>query len=142
MVLSDELYFEITVEGTKRDVKRFAAFLTSGDLDDFFAVSEDYISYEDDFASMSDADLTSLVFSNDDLGIEIDEFDPEEYLDAFCRMGADVDIHGHLYDLNDEEFRFVSPKGDCGYTDASRIARFNDELDEQAYEEENGETGY
>lgn len=139
MTLSEELYFEINAEGTKAALKRFAAFLTSGDLDDFFDISEDYISYGDDFDEKSDEETADLVFSNDDLGIEIDSFDPEDFLDVFCRAGVNLDLQGHFYDLDDEEYRFISPAGDAGFSDASRVDRFNDELDNEAYEEEKRE---
>ncbi len=136
MTLSEELYFDITVEGKKEELRRFASYLLSGDLDDFFPISDEYIAYDDEYASTPEGEVTNFVFTNDDIGIEIDEFDPEEFLDEFCRAGADLDLRGHLYDLNDEEYRFVSPAGDGGYSDASRVTRFNDELDEEYYEEE------
>ena len=139
MTLSEELYFDITVEGKKRDLRHFANYLTSGDLDDFFPISDDMIVYDDEYAEKSEEETTSFVFSNDDIGIEIGELDPEDFLDEFCRSSENVDIHGHIYDLNDEEFRFVSPLGDNSYTDVARISRFNDELDEEAYREENEE---
>ena len=139
MTLSEELYFEITAEGKKSDLKQFVAFLKSGDLDDFFEIADDYIVYDDDYAEAGEEDNCSLVFTNDDLGIEISTFHPEDFLDVFCRAGVRLDLRGHFYDIDDEEYRFVSTEGDAGFSDAGRIDRFNDELDDEAYNEEREE---
>ena len=73
MILCEELYFEITLTGIKSELKKFISCLKSGELDDFFEFSSDYISYDDEYADAGDGDETSIVFTNDDLGIEIDE---------------------------------------------------------------------
>lgn len=139
MKLCEELYFEITVEGTREALRRFVSYLTSGELDDFFEVSKNYICYGDDFYEENGDPNSSLVFTNDDLGIEIDSFDPEEFLDALCRVTADLDVTGHLYDIDDEEYSFQSLRGDVGYTNLRSIDRFNDESDEDYEERRMGE---
>ena len=49
MILYEELYFEITLTGKKSDLKKFVSYIKSGELDDFFDFSADYISYDDEF---------------------------------------------------------------------------------------------
>lgn len=139
MTLSDELYFEITVSGPKAALKKFAGFLKSGELDEFFEISSDYIIYDDEYADTPDDGESCFVFSNDDLGIEIGEFDPEDFLSVFCKAGKDLDIDGHFYDLNDEEYSFTSPIGDDSFDNGAAQKKFNDELDEEAFKEEFGE---
>ena len=136
MRLHDELYFEITAEGSKSELERFMAYVSSGVLDDFFEVSEDYIIPDDEYASASDADKTSFVFSNDEYAVEIDSFDPEAFLEVFCKGGKSLYITGQLFDSDDTEFRFVSEEGDSAFTDTDKIDLFNDELDAKALEEE------
>ena len=74
MILCEELYFEITLTGVKSELKKFITFLKSGELDDFFEFSSDYISYDDEFDTVDPEGKTSIVISNDDYGIEIDEW--------------------------------------------------------------------
>ena len=139
MTLYEELYFEITVNGVKADLKKFIKYLKSGELDDFFDISDDYISYDDDFAAADDQAVTGFTFTNDDLGVEIDEFNPEDFLDAFCKPAKNLDFSGRLYDLDDEEYVFTSERGSTSYLNTKEIKRFNDELDEEAYEEDRDE---
>ena len=136
MTFYDELYFEVTVTGAKAEVRKLAQFLLSGELDEFFEVTRDYISYDDNYEDAIDTDKTSLVFTDDDLGVEIDEFNVGEFLEVFCRAAARLDVTGRFYDAEDEEFSFVSPEGDDEYTNAKKIKRFNDELDEERDREE------
>ena len=136
MTFYDELYFEVTVTGAKAEVRKLAQFLLSGELDEFFEVTRDYISYDDNYEDASDTDKTSLVFTDDDLGVEIDEFNVGEFLEVFCRAATRLDVTGRFYDAEDEEFSFVSPEGDDEYTNAKKIKRFNDELDEERDREE------
>ena len=135
MTLCEELYFEINLTGTKSELKKFVTFLKSGELDDFFEFDSDYLDYNDDFNTISDSESTSIIFSNDDYGIEIDEFDSDEFLDVFCRAAKNLDVEGRLFDIDDEEYSFVSSRGDSYYINAKKIRRFNDELDEQAAKE-------
>ena len=136
MILCEELYFEITLKGEKAEIKKFAKFLKSGELDEFFEVTGDYINYGDDYASAGEEDEVDLVFSNDDLGIEIDELDVYEFLDVFCKAAKRLEVSGHIYDINDDEFSFTSDKGSTDFRNASDVKKFNDELDEAAYNEE------
>ena len=135
MTLCEELYFDITISGTKSELKKFASYLKSGELDDFFEITSDYIDYDDEYENAAPEAKASFVFSNDDYGIEIDEFDTDEFLEVFCKAAKALDVRGTLYDIDDEEYSFESPAGDSYYLNAKRNKRFNDELDEQAYEE-------
>lgn len=135
MTLWDELYFEITLRGAKSDLKKFASFLKSGDLDDFFEITDDYIIYDDSYASSEDEQETEIIFTNDDYGIEIDEFDVDEFLEIFCKAAKNLDVYGSLYDCDDGEFHFTSSKGDTYYLNSRKSVIFNDELDEVACKE-------
>ena len=135
MILCEELYFEITLTGIKSELKKFISCLKSGELDDFFEFSSDYISYDDEYADAGDGDETSIVITNDDLGIEIDELDTDEFLDVFCRAARSLDVSGHIYDIDDEEYRFISHIGNAGFINAKNID-FADELDIEARREE------
>ena len=139
MILYDEIYFEINAEGRKADLKKFAKFLCSGELDDFFQITKDYICYDDDYAEKGDDEETSFIFTNDDFGVEADEFNPEEFLDVFCKAGRALCLSGHFYDANDEEYNFRSAAGDDSYR-VGEDDDFNDELDEAAAAEETEES--
>ena len=136
MTLCEELYFEINLTGTKSELKKFVSYLKSGELDEFFEITSDYINYDDEYESADLDKETTVIFSNDDYGIEIDEFDTDEFLEIFCKAAKALDVEGRLFDIDDEEYEFVSAKGDSYYVNAKRTARFNDELDEKAYEED------
>ena len=129
MTLCEELYFEITLKGSKSDLQKFASFLRSGELDEFFEINGDYIFYADNFDGCEPADETRIVLSNDDYGIEIDELDVDEFLDVFCRAARALDVSGQLYDIYDEEYRFVSEEGDSYYLNAKNVSRFNEDED-------------
>ncbi len=136
MKLHEELYFEITAEGTKEALQKFISFVVSGELDDYFEFSRDFIIYDDNFDFASPNENVTVTFANDDFGIEIDDFDPEDFVEAFCKGSKNVSLCGHLYDIDDEEFRFTSLINEIGYTDTDNVTEFNDELDEEAYKEE------
>ena len=136
MTLYDEIYFEISASGEKADIKKLAAFLKSGELEDFFEGAEDFINYDDNYNILSDEDKTELVFTNDEMGIEIDSFDTDEFLELFCKAAKNLDVSGSLYDAEDNEFSFTSPAGDSYYYNKRGAKRFNDELDDVALEEE------
>ena len=140
MKLHEELYFEITVEGAKSDVVKFIDYVKSGELDDFFDFSSQYIVYDDNYAISSDIGQVSVSLSNDNYGIEIDSFDPEEFLDALCSGGKMVTIHGNVFDIDDEEYRFISNMGETSYVNTDKID-FSDELDDEA-KKENGYDDY
>ena len=139
MTLCEELFFEIKLCGEKKELKKFIEFLKSGELDDFFEISGEYISYADEYHDADDSDESEMVFSNDDLGIEIDEFDTDEFLEVFCAAGKNLYISGQIYDCSDEEYAFTSEKGDSYYLNAKGAKKFNDELDAAAEDEENDE---
>lgn len=139
MILYDELYFEISAKGEKSEIKKLSRFLKSGELDDFFDISSDYISYDDNYSAAQDTDSTELIFTNDEIGIEIDEFDTDEFLELFCKAARNLDVSGALYDADDNEFSFTSPEGDTYYYNSRGPKRFNDELDDVALEEEGDE---
>ena len=133
MTLCDELYFEITLQGTKSDLRQFATFLKSGGLDDFFEITSEYINYEDDYTNGELNSPATIIFSNDDYGIEIDEFDTDEFLEIFCRAAKSLFVQGVLYDADDEEYEFESAAGDSYYINAKR--RFSDLVDDEEFEE-------
>lgn len=136
MILYEEIYFEINAKGPKSQIKKLAKFLLSGDFDDFFEISSDFISYADEFAAAADDEETEMTFTNDDIGVEVDEFDPEEFLDTFCHAAKELELVGHIYDINDEEYNFVSEAGCADFTNSRSVDKFNDELDEAADDEE------
>lgn len=139
MTLCEELFFEIKLTGEKKELEKFIDFLKSGELDDFFEITSDYIDLDDDYLSASDNAEASFTFINDDFGIEIDEIDTDEFLDVFCKAARKLDVSGRLYDVDDEEYSFISAKGDSYYINAKNINRFNDELDAEAEKEESEE---
>ena len=138
MTLWDEVYFEITLHGTKSELRRFANFLTSDELSDFFEISSDYIIYDDGFLACADEAETEIIFTNDDYGIEIEELDTDEFLEVFCKAARRLDVYGTLFD-NDSEYHFTSAKGDSYYINSREAMKFNDELDEVISSEEKEE---
>ena len=132
MTLCEELYFEITLTGAKSELKKFVSFLKSGELDDFFEFNSEYIIYDDNFENAAASEESSITLSNDDYGIEIDEFDTDEFLDVFSRAAKALDVSGRLFDIDDEEYSWRSEAGDSYYVNAKKSVRFNedDDLDE------------
>ncbi len=139
MILYDELYFEITLHGEKSELKKFVSFLKSGDLDEFFEITPDYIIFDDNYSAVEDTDETEVIFTNDDYAVDIDELDTDEFLEIFCKAAKGLDLYGSLYDGDDGEFQFTSAKGDSYYVNSRKAVRFNDELDDVAYNEEKEE---
>ena len=129
MILCEELYFEITLMGKKSDLKTFASVLRSGEFDDFFEFSNDYLSYSDEFDEAGPDERVSMTLSNDDWGIEIDEFDTDEFLERFCRRAENLFVNGELFDIDDEQFSFISEEGSDGYVNALKAKRFNEDDD-------------
>lgn len=136
MTLCDELYFDITLSGAKSELRKFASYLRSGELDEFFEIEPEYISFDDNYDEADENGTCSMIFSNDDLGIEIDELDTDEFLDVFCRAAKSLEIKGTLYDADDEEFSFIKNEGETHYLNARCARLFNDELDAHAEAEE------
>ncbi len=139
MCLYDELFFEITLEGAKADLRKFVKFVHSGELNDFFEGAEDYLIYDDAYDDTEDAQPTSLTFTNDDIGVEISSFNPEDFLDIFCKATRALDVHGRFYDMDDEEYAFVSAADTDSYLNQADSRLFNDELDEEARRESEDE---
>ncbi len=135
MTLYDELYFEINATGAKSEIKKFVNYLKSGELDDFFEFSADYINYCDDYAEASADKEVSVVISNDDFGIEIEEFDTDEFLEIICKAGKSLYLKGQLFDVDDEEYSFISEAGDAYYINARNVA-FNEDEDRPGEDEE------
>ncbi len=129
MILYEELYFEIRATGAKSEVKRFIDYLKSGELEDFFEFSEDYVSYDDDYDSTEAGGEVTVIISNDDWGIEIDEFDTDEFLEMLCRAGKRLYLKGQLYDSDTDEYSFVSETGNSYYTNALLVQNFNEDED-------------
>ena len=140
MTLYDELYFDITVEGAKSEIKKFISALSNGALDDFFEFSDDFVEYADDYPSASDDANTFAYLSCQDYGIEIDEIDVADLLETLCKHGKKLDLRGEVYDAENDEYRFISTAGDSYYLNADKVAIFNDELDEQRRKEESEES--
>jgi hypothetical protein len=110
--------------------------LTSGALDDFFEVDDDYIVFDDEFYDVDDNATTSIIFTNDEYGISINSFDPEAFLDTLCKNTRSLNLYGNFFDAEDSEYRFSSPEGQTSYENADEITDFNDELDRERHKEE------
>ncbi len=139
MTLYEELYFEIRATGAKSEIKNFVNYLKSGELDEFFEFSSDYVNYDDDYATADASADVSVVLSNDDWGIEIDEFDTDEFLEILCKAGKRLYLKGQLYDADNEEYSFVSETGDSYYTNALLIRNFNEDEDRPNEDDEDDE---
>ena len=139
MTIWDELYFEITMRGEKSELRKIVSFLKSGELEDFFEFSSDYIIYDDSFAAADDGAETEIIFTNDDYAVEIEELDTDEFLELLCKAAKNLEVYGTLSDGDDSEFQFSSSKGDSYYVNSRKSVRFNDELDEVVRDEEDNE---
>ena len=129
MILCDEIYFEIKATGPKSEIKKFVSFLKSGEIDDFFEFSSEYINYDDDYADAGDADEANVTVTNDDYGIQVDEFDTDEFLELICRAAKPLYLKGQIYDIDDEEYSFISNAGDGYYINAQNVDKFNEDED-------------
>ena len=136
MTLYDELYFEITATGPKSEIKNFVTYLKSGELDEFFEFNTNYINYDDEYATAGPDQEVSVVISNDDYGVEIDEFHTDEFLEVLCKAGRRLYLKGNLFDVDDEEYSFVSEKGDSYYTNALLVQNFNEDDDKPTEEDD------
>ena len=131
MTLYDELYFEINAKGTKKEIQEFVNFLKSGEIDEFFEFSLDYIDYCDEYADANPGDEVSIIISNDDYGIEIDTFYTDEFLEFLCKAGRRIYLKGNLYDADNEEYSFVSEVGNSYYTNALLARGLDSDEDEE-----------
>ena len=139
MRLYDELYFEIRATGIKSEIKKFVSYLKSGELDDFFEFSNDYINYDDEYADARESDEVNVIISNDDYGIEIDEFDTDEFLEVICKAGRRLYLKGQIFDADNEEYSFISEEGDSYYINALLAKNFNEDEDKSTEEDEEDE---
>ena len=139
MILYEELFFEIEVSGQKAQLRKFVNFLKSGELDDIFEFSAEYINYSDEYADAEETDEVSITLSTDDYGIEIDEFDTGDFLEVLCKAAKDLYVSGQLYDADDEEYTFVSEVGDSYYVNAKHAKRFNEDEDKPDESDEDDE---
>ena len=135
MTLCEELYFDITLMGAKSEIKKLVSFLRSGELDDFFEFSDDYLSFCDEFDDAGADERVSMTLSNDDWGIEIDEFDTDEFLEVFCRAAKNLFVNGELFDIDDEQYSFISEEGDSYYVNSLKAQRFNEDDDKDTLAE-------
>ena len=103
---------------------------------EFFENAADYIVQND---STEGAEKATLVFSTDDYGIEIEEFEAADFLDVICRAAKNLYVSGSIYDVDEDEYEFISPEGDSYYMNARKAITYNDELDAVAREEESDE---
>ena len=136
MTLYDELYFEIRATGVKSEIKNFVNYLKSGELDEFFEFSSDYINFDDEYATAEANDEVSVIISNDDYGIEIDEFHTDEFLEVVCKAGKRLYLKGQLFDVDNDEYSFVSEAGNSYYTNALLINDFNEDEDKPQEDED------
>lgn len=139
MTLYDELYFEITAIGPKSEMKNFINYLKSGELDEFFEFSEDYINYEDDYPTATPGQEVTVTITNDDWGIEIDEFHTDEFLEVICKAGKRLYLKGSLFDVDDEEYSFVSDVGDAYYMNARLVQSYNEDSDKPQEDDDDDE---
>lgn len=133
MILYEEIYFEFNLVGIKSDMIQFINYIKSGELDDILEITSDHISFDDDYDQAAMHEECRVVISNEDYGIEIPELDTDELLDELCKAGRKLDIRGTLYDIDTEEYQFISEAGNNYYINA-RDVRFNEEpLEDQSY---------
>ncbi len=136
MIFYDSVCFEINVTGEKAKVQKLINFLKSGELDSFFEINDDFFLTDDSFDTAEPDTEVELTFSSDEFGIEVEEFDPSEFLELLCKAGKALLIKGSFYNFDDDEVRFLSEEGDDYYTNNANVGFFNDELDMEARKEE------
>lgn len=136
MIFNESVSFEITFSGESEKVKKFVSYLSSGELDDFFEVTDELFSFDDDYDTAAPEDHVSVMFATDEFGVEVDEFDTDEFLELICKAAKPLYMSGSFYNFDDEEYRFVSEVGDSYYANADSVRAFNDELDEERDREE------
>lgn len=136
MTLYEELYFEIRATGAKSEINNFINYLKSGEIDEFFEFSSDYINYDDDYVTADANAEVTVIISNDDYGIEIDEFYTDEFLEVICKAGKRLYLKGQLFDADNEEYSFVSEVGNSYYTNALLVSNFNEDEDKPIEEDD------
>ena len=93
------------------------------------------LSFDDDYEASADDQQTSVLFYSDEFGVEVEEFDSDEFLEVICKVGRALHLSGSFYNFDDDEFRFISEEGDSYYINADSARIFNDELDAEAAKE-------
>lgn len=136
MIFNESVSFEITFSGESSKVKKFVSYLMSGELDDFFEVEDELFSFDDDYDTAQPDAHVSVMFATDEFGVEVDEFDTDEFLELICKAAKPLYMSGSFYNFDDEEYRFISEVGDSYYANADSARVFNDELDEERAREE------
>ena len=136
MTLYEELYFDIKFTGPKSELKKLVSFFRGGGLEDFFEFSSEYISYDDRFDEADPQEETYIIFTNDDYGIEIDEFDTDEFLEIVCRAAKSLDVEGQIYDTDDDEYSFRSDIGNSYYVNTKLVTKFNEDEDREEEDED------
>ena len=131
--------FEIRATGAKSEVNNFINYLKSGEIDEFFEFSSDYINYDDDYATADANTEVTVIISNDDYGIEIDEFYTDEFLEVICKAGKRLYLKGQLFDADNEDYSFVSEIGNSYYTNALLVKNFNEDEDKPVEEDDEEE---
>ena len=131
MILYDELYFDITLEGAKAEIEKFVRALRSGALEDFFEFDEEQLDFDDGYAASDDNAKTALTFSSVDIGLEIEELEVFDLLDELCRISRALEVRGEIYDAENDEYRFASHAGDSYYINRDKEKLFNEELDKE-----------
>lgn len=126
MILYEEIYFEFTAAGIKSDLVKFVNYIKSGELNDILEITGDHIFYDDNYYTAKADGECSVTITNEDYGVEMEELDTDELLDEICKAGRNLDIRGVLYDIDNEEYQFISEAGNNYYINA-RDVRFNEE---------------
>lgn len=139
MTLYDELYFDITIEGVKREISKFITAIKDGALDDFFEDAADYLDFSDEYNDADDSKHTVIYLTNQDYGIEIEELDVAELLEELCKKGKNLELRGEIYDADDDAYRFISEIGDPYYLNADKAKIFNDDTLIEKEEDEDDE---
>ena len=135
MILYDEFYFDISAAGLQADLKKFFNFLLSGELDDFFEFSPEYINIDESFENEDPKTYLTVSISNEDWGIEIDKLHTDEFLELICKAGRRVYLSGTLSDSDGNEYSFISDEDDSYYVN-SRFIHDTDEDEEDKDEED------
>jgi hypothetical protein len=137
MILYDEFYFDISASGEQAELKKFFDFLLSGELDDFFEFSPEYINIDESFYDEDPTFSLTISISNEDWGIEIDKLYTDEFLELICKAGRRIHLNGTLSDSDGNEYAFVSKENDSYYTNARLIheTEDEDEDEDEEYEE-------
>ena len=135
MIFYDEIYYEITLKGTKAELAKFKDFVLSGGLDDYIEFDAENVIYGDSYKQSPDYDICDLTLINED-GFPVDEFRVEEFLEVFCQAAINLEVYGFIYDADETEFNFTSEAGSDDFKNTRSGVRFNDELDDIRDEED------